>query len=97
MLPADAILFGVFDGKESIIDFKTSTHAKKEVDIDDYFLQETFYAISHNEMFSTNIEQIVTLMAVENGMPMIWKKPVTYNHAELLINRIDKFYSTLRI
>ena len=57
---ADCI--GVIDGKDTIIDFKTSKRIKKKEWIDDYFLQGCAYANAHNVMFDTNISQVAILM-----------------------------------
>ena len=53
---------GVIDGKDTIIDFKTSKRIKKKEWIDDYFLQGCAYANAHNVMFDTNISQVAILM-----------------------------------
>ena len=57
---ADCI--GVIDGKDTIIDFKTSKRIKKKEWIDDYFLQGCAYANAHNIMFETDISQVAILM-----------------------------------
>jgi len=78
----------------SIIDFKTSTNDKSADMIEDYFLQETFYALAFYEMTGMKIEQIITLMAVEKGItPLIFKKPIT-PYISKLKQRIDEFYAT---
>ena len=53
---------GVIDGKDTIIDFKTSKRIKKKEWIADYFLQGCAYANAHNVMFDTNISQVAILM-----------------------------------
>ena len=53
---------GVIDGKDTIIDFKTSKRIKRKEWIDDYFLQGCAYANAHNVMFDTNISQVAILM-----------------------------------
>lgn len=57
---ADGI--GVYNGEPSIIDFKTARKIKKREWIEDYFMQGAAYSLAHNEMFGTNIRQIVILM-----------------------------------
>ena len=57
---SDAV--GMFNGVESIIDFKTSKKIKKREWIEDYFMQGCAYALAHNEMFGTNIKQVAILM-----------------------------------
>tara|TARA_Y100000768_G_scaffold344745_1_gene291211 strand:- start:18637 stop:19323 length:687 start_codon:yes stop_codon:yes gene_type:complete len=55
-------LCGLYNNKESIIDFKSSTKTKKKEWITDYFLQTSAYAIAHNFQFNTNITQGVILI-----------------------------------
>ena len=60
-----------FDGVLSIIDFKTSGKQKEESWIQNYFIQETSYAMMFEEMFGIAIDQIVTLIAVEHDSPQV--------------------------
>ena len=62
---SDAV--GMFNGVESIIDFKTSKKIKKREWIEDYFMQGCAYALAHNEMFGTNIKQVAILMIDREG------------------------------
>ena len=55
-------LCGIYLGRESIIDFKQSNKHKKIEWIEDYKLQGAAYATAHDDMFGTQIEQIVILM-----------------------------------
>ena len=89
---ADCI--GVIDGKDTIIDFKTSKRIKKKEWIDDYFLQGCAYANAHNIMFETNISQVAILMVDRdllfqefivkpsefNVLTKIWKKRLLEFH-----------------
>jgi genome maintenance exonuclease 1 len=56
---------GLWNGKPAIIDFKQSNKVKKREWIEDYFLQLAAYALAHDEMHSTSIDQGVILMAVQ--------------------------------
>lgn len=62
-----------FDGKISIIDFKTSRKYKKREWITNYFAQEAAYAIMWEERTGVPITQLVTIIAVDemtfNGPP----------------------------
>lgn len=53
---------GIYDGKQSIIDFKNSYKEKKEAHMHNYKLQCAAYAIAHDFLFDTNIEQGVILI-----------------------------------
>ena len=85
---------GVFKGRPSIIDFKTAGRLKSDADIEDYKLQLCAYSIMHNELFDTNIEDGVILMAGANGFPQEFRVPLL-NYVQPLLDRIDKFYATL--
>ena len=61
---ADCI--GIYNGKESLIDFKTAKKVKPKEWIEDYFLQCSAYANAHNVMYGTNIKQTVVLMVDRN-------------------------------
>lgn len=81
-----------YDGVLSIIDFKTADRPKTEDMIEDYFLQCTAYAIMYSEMFDEAIEDIVVIIAAENGaMPQVFKRKI-YDYAKPLMKRIRKFY-----
>ena len=56
-----------YDGKLSIIDFKTSAEQKKEAWLYDYYVQETAYACCLQELYGITVEQLVTIVACENG------------------------------
>jgi len=56
-----------YNGKLSVIDFKTANKERQEDWIDNYFLQTTAYAYMYEETFGTPIEQIVILIASEDG------------------------------
>ena len=56
---------GLWNGKPAIIDFKQSNKVKKRDWIEDYFLQLAAYALAHDEMHGTDIDQGVILMAVQ--------------------------------
>lgn len=63
---------GVFDGKISIIDYKTSSKTKKFEWVKNYFIQETFYAIAWEERTGIPITQLVTIIAVDNADPQVF-------------------------
>ena len=55
-------LVGIYQGRDSIIDFKQSNKPKRDEWITDYYLQGAAYATSHDCIYDTNIEQIVVLI-----------------------------------
>ena len=65
-------LVGMYDGKVSIIDFKTSSKRKKREWISNYFQQESAYAVMFEEMFEIPVSQLVTIIAVESDEPQVF-------------------------
>jgi hypothetical protein len=81
-----------YQGEMAIVDYKTSTRFKSADDIGDYWLQATFYALAHNEMFGTDISKLVIMMGVENKLPMCFKKRIDDEMIVKLDDRARKFY-----
>ena len=61
-----------WDGKLSVIDFKTSAKPKKEEWIQNYFIQETAYAKMFEELTGETIHAIITMIAVSNGSSQLF-------------------------
>src|SRR5210317_1167235 len=61
-----------FDGKLSIIDFKTSLKPKRLEWIKNYFMQESAYAIMWEERTGMPITQLVTIISVDNAEPQVF-------------------------
>ena len=58
---------GIYEGQETIIDFKQSNKPKKEEWIEDYYLQLGAYSLAHNVVYNSRISQgIVLLCTVDN-------------------------------
>ena len=62
-----ADIIAKFDGIDSIIDLKSSTKPKQESWCERFFLQETAYSLMFEEITSKPTEQLVTIIASENG------------------------------
>ena len=58
---------GIYNGRESIIDFKQSNKPKRREWITDYFLQLAAYAMAHNYVYGTNIQSGVVLMCTKDN------------------------------
>ena len=56
-----------YNGKLSVIDFKTSTKEKKEEWCENYFIQCSAYCEMYEERFGNPIDQVVILMVTEDG------------------------------
>ena len=63
---------GVWNGKNSVIDWKTSKKLKKKKWISGYFMQCAAYAIMWEERTGMPITQLVTAVAVDNEQPQVF-------------------------
>jgi genome maintenance exonuclease 1 len=63
---------GLWNGRLSIIDFKTSSRVKSAEDIPSYFMQCAAYAVMWEELTKKPITQLVVLMAVEDELPLVF-------------------------
>ena len=61
-----------WNGKLSIIDFKTSRKPKKKEWIDNYFMQTAAYAVMFEERTKRPVEQLVILITVDGEDPQIF-------------------------
>jgi len=61
-----------YNGKMSVIDFKTSKRIKEKDNIHDYFMQCSAYAVAFEEMTKIPVPQIVILIAVDEEDPLIF-------------------------
>ena len=55
-------MIGVYKGRPTIIDFKQTNRPKKREWIQDYLMQLSAYAMAHNKLFGTDIDQGGILM-----------------------------------
>jgi CRISPR/Cas system-associated exonuclease Cas4 (RecB family) len=83
-----------FDGKLSIIDFKTATRPKNKEYITSYFMKASAYAIMFEERTGIPITQTVILMAVDNSPTPIIFKETRDNYTKQLIETIQNYYET---
>ena len=60
-------LVGVHQCVPAIMDFKNSRAPKKREWIEDYFMQLAAYALSHNEMYGTDIKKGVVMIATRDA------------------------------
>lgn len=55
-----------YDGRVSVIDFKTSKRVKKKSDIHSYFMQTSAYAVMFEERTGIPVSRLVILMTVDD-------------------------------
>jgi len=63
-----------FDGKVSVVDFKTASKPKQEHWIQNYFMQCSAYAVSFEERTGIPVPRIAILVAVEGDSPQLFIK-----------------------
>lgn len=63
-----ADLIGVYDNRQTIIDFKQSNKPRKDEWNFDYYLQLGAYSLAHNTVYGTNINQGVILVCTQDLM-----------------------------
>ena len=61
-----------YNGKLSVIDFKTSSRVKFRDDIHSYFMQTSAYAVAFEELTGIPVSRLVIIMAVDNSAPIIF-------------------------
>ena len=87
---------GEYQGKLSIIDFKTSTTNKTDAMIQSYWLQTTAYAIMFQERYGIQIDQAVIIMSVERGaVPLVFKQDID-QYIKPLIECINTYHTNKR-
>ena len=80
-----------YNGKLSVIDFKTANKERQESWIENYFLQTTAYAQMYEETFGKNIDQIVILLASEDCSVQNFVKEKK-DYMSPLMQSVDDFY-----
>ena len=86
---------GIYNGRESIIDFKQTNKPKQREWIDDYFIQLAAYAMAHNYVYGTQIQQGVILMCSKDGFFQKFevsdKEFQGYMHT--FLKKVDQYYA----
>ena len=87
-------LCGIYQGRESIVDFKQSNKPKRAEWIGDYKLQLAAYATAHDCIFGTNIEQGVILMCTPDNFfqRFIVNGPEFREWKWKWLQKIDQYY-----
>ena len=84
----------IHNGKETIADFKQANKPKKEDWIEDYFLQIGAYAMAHDYVYGSNIEQGVIMVCTPDLYYQEFKfdgeKMKNYRHK--FLQRLSQFY-----
>jgi len=85
---------GIYNGRESIIDFKQTNKPKRREWISDYFTQLAAYAMAHNYIYNTKIQSGVILMCSKDGL--FQKFEVSdkefQGHMHEFLRKVDQYY-----
>ena len=85
---------GIYNGHESIIDFKQTNKPKRREWIEDYFIQLGAYAMAHNYVYQTKIQSGIILMCSKDKFFQKFevsdKEYVGYQHA--FLRKVDQYY-----
>ena len=87
-------LVGLYQGQPAIMDFKTTIKPKKEEWVQDYRLQLTAYAMSHNALYGTDISTLVVFMVSRECefQKFVWRA-TDYKESELMwAQRVSDYY-----
>lgn len=82
---------GLWNNTLSIIDFKTSKKKKYTSQIKDYYIQATAYAVAHNYLFDTRINNFAIVIGVDEKDPQCFEGNVAPFIPELRY-RVSAFY-----
>lgn len=85
---------GIYNGRESIIDFKQTNKPKQREWIGDYFVQLAAYAMAHNQVYDTNIQSGIILMCSKDGFfqkfEVFDKEFQGFKHE--FLRKVDQYY-----
>ena len=85
------------NGKETIVDFKQANRPKKEEWIEDYYLQIAMYAMAHDYVYGSRIEQGVIMVCT----PDLYYQEFVVSGAELrqykhkFLKRLDMYHDLI--
>jgi len=87
-------LIAVYDGKPSICDYKTTKKMKSRDKIENYFCQGAAYSLAHNEVYGTDIRQIVIFMVSRDLQyeTFVVESDEFDKYADRWIEKVDLFY-----
>jgi hypothetical protein len=91
-------LVGIHNGKETVIDFKQANRPKREEWIGDYKLQAGAYAMAHDYVHGSNIEQCVIMVCT----PDLYYQEFKIDGLNLrkakhdFLRRLDQYHELLR-
>ncbi len=85
-----------YNGKLSVIDFKTANKERKEEWIENYFLQCTAYALMYEELYGKEIEKVVLIIGGEDGSMATYVKDKK-DYIKRLEEVLEDFYKMFEL
>jgi ATP-dependent exoDNAse (exonuclease V) beta subunit len=82
---------GEYEGELAVIDFKTSEKIKPEEWLENYFVQETFYAAAYYELTEIVPVKLITIMVTPGGEVKVFDKRNKGDYIRLLVRYIKEF------
>jgi genome maintenance exonuclease 1 len=91
-------LCGIYQGRDSIVDYKQTNKPKREEWIQDYKLQLAAYATAHDYVYKTNIEQGVILMVTPDNFfqRFIINGSQFREYKWMWLEKVDQYYTQLK-
>ena len=91
-------LCGIYQGRDSIVDFKQTNKPKREEWIQDYKLQLAAYATAHDYVYKTSIEQGVILMVTPDNFfqRFIINGSQFREYKWMWLEKVDQYYTQLK-
>ena len=90
---------GIYEGQETIIDFKQSNKPKKEEWIEDYYLQLGAYSLAHNVVYNSRITQGIVLLCTVDNLFQDFKIQGTKleEYQNKFLEKVEQFYYQMNI
>ena len=82
---------GEYEGELAVIDFKTSEKIKPEEWLENYFVQEMFYAAAYYELTKIAPVKLITIMVTPCGEVKVFDKRDKNEYIKLLVRYIKEF------
>ena len=88
-------LVGVYESKQTILDFKQGNKPRKDEWNEDYYLQLGAYSLAHNHVYGTNINQGVILLCTKDLMfqRFIIDSERLKDYQKKFLERVDQYYN----
>ena len=89
---------GIYNNRQSILDFKQKNKATREEYIEDYFLQLGAYSLAHNTVYKSRITQGVILLCTVDYLfqEFVIEGNQLIEFQNKFLERVEQFYHQLR-